>query len=201
MAAPSYFVAPSSSSNLSMFMANNGWNTPFSQQWLKAVEVDIGHPLATRSLAYQGTANGRTVHVWSREYEKALVFMRPKVSWNDSDYGDGSKISLNLPAGEKWYPLLSDGTLGNPVTSVTLRNPEGLILIKGSAIFSSTSDLESRRDFSGRRSRLSTSREDRFAGMDVRTVNGRSLLRSGRTGEGEFAQIVSPSYVENRAAK
>ncbi len=130
-----YMVVPAVAANLSLFMGNDGWSVPMPQQWMKAIEVDVGHPLGPRTLAYQGkTSGGKPVRIWRREFGKALVFMRSKVSWDYNDYGDGSGVALNLPSGEKWHPLLGDGTLGPPATSVILRNPEGMIFIKGSAL-------------------------------------------------------------------
>jgi len=128
-----YMMVPSSPLNLALFMSNNGWDVPHPKEWLKALEVNVGHPVGPRVLAFQGTdPNGKAVRVWSREFDRALVFIRSKTTWDYNDYGDGTKISLNLPPGDRWYPLRSDGTLGLPVTSVTLRNPEGMIFLKGS---------------------------------------------------------------------
>ncbi len=128
-----YMVVPSSPVNMALFMSNNGWDVPHSKEWLRALEVNVGHPVGPRVLAFEGKdANGKAVRVWRREFERALVFMRSKTSWDYNDYGDGTQVSLALPAGERWYPLHSDGSLGLPVTSVTLRNPEGMIFLKGS---------------------------------------------------------------------
>ncbi len=130
-----YMIVPVIAGKVSLFTGNDGWRIPHPRQWMKAIEVDVGHPLASRVLAYEGkTRNGKPVRIWRREFGKALVFMRSKVSWDYDEYGDESGVSLNLPSGETWYPLSGNGTLGPPVTSVTLRNPEGMIFIKGSAL-------------------------------------------------------------------
>lgn len=130
-----YMIVPAIASKVSLFMANDGWKTPHPRQWMKAIEVDVGHPLSPRVLVYEGkTGNGKPVRIWRREFGKALVFMRSKVSWDYNEYGDESGVSLKLPSGEKWYPLSGDGTLGSPATSVMLRNPEGMVFIKGSAL-------------------------------------------------------------------
>jgi hypothetical protein len=70
--------------------------------------------------------------VFAREYENALVLLRPidTASQAIDNYGDatGTTLALNAP-----YRLLaSDGTLGPASTSVTLRNYEGAVLIKQS---------------------------------------------------------------------
>jgi len=128
-----YMMVPSSPVNLALFMSNNGWEAPHPKEWMRALEVDVGHPVGPRKLAFQGTdPNGKVVRIYSREFDRALVFIRTKTSWDYNDYGDDAKISLKLPSGERWYPLRSDGTLGLPAACVTLRNPEGMIFLKGS---------------------------------------------------------------------
>ncbi len=43
-------------------------------------------------------------------------------------------ISIDLPPNETWYLLKSDGTLSDSISSVDIRNVEGAILYKGSAL-------------------------------------------------------------------
>jgi hypothetical protein len=52
------------------------------------------------------------------------------VGWDAQSYGDSTAITVPLPSGETWLPLNADGTLGAPVSNVTLRNAEAAILIK-----------------------------------------------------------------------
>ncbi len=168
-----YMVVPASATKLTLYMANDGWSTPFSQQWLKSVEVDIGHPVTARSMVFQGKdPKGRAARIWSREFDKAVVYMRPKVGWDYNDYSDSTKITVALPSGQKWYPVLSDGTQGSAVTSVTLRNSEGMILIKGGATQSATG-IDFSKEFSSRKGRVITLSGDEPLVMDTRTLDGR----------------------------
>ena len=66
--------------------------------------------------------------VWRRDFTKGIVLFRP---WKS-----GSQIETELDTqsqalalGGTYYPLSADGTLGAPVTSVSLRGGEGAILM------------------------------------------------------------------------
>lgn len=130
-----YMVVPRPATNLALDITNEGWNENYSWQWLKAAEVDVGGPVGPRTLFSRGPdPRGKPLQVWRREFDKALVFMRYQKPWEYTDYGDSTAIPLELPPGETWYPLKGDGTLGDPVTSVKIRNVEGVIVLKGSAL-------------------------------------------------------------------
>jgi hypothetical protein len=43
-------------------------------------------------------------------------------------------VSIPLPTTGQWVPLNADGTLGSPVSSISLRNVEATILIKKSRL-------------------------------------------------------------------
>jgi hypothetical protein len=130
-----YMVVPKSGNNLGMNMDNDGWDERFSLQWIKAVEVDLGKPLGPRALAYQGNDHqGKPLQVWYRDFEKAMVFIRFQKPWDYINYGDSTAISIDLPPDETWYPLKANGTLGDSISAVTIRNVEGAIVFKGSAL-------------------------------------------------------------------
>jgi hypothetical protein len=111
------------------------WDTPFKNFWFKGVEANIGHPTGARSVLARGTdpiGNGYTVY--QRDFDRALVLMRPQQGWDNQSYGDATAVEVTLPSGESWLPLMADGTLGAAVTKVKLRNSESLILVKKSKI-------------------------------------------------------------------
>jgi len=66
--------------------------------------------------------------VFGREFEKALVLVRPSAFIS---YDDSTARKFKLPA--KMRPLKADGTLGEPTNSISLRNGEAAILIKPNA--------------------------------------------------------------------
>jgi hypothetical protein len=59
---------------------------------------------------------------------------RVNQAWGTHSYLDASAITIPLPTSDIWLPLRADGTLGAPVTSVSLRNVEAMVLIKKSRI-------------------------------------------------------------------
>jgi hypothetical protein len=63
--------------------------------------------------------------VFVREFTKALVFVKPR---SVGGYGDETASPVKLPAALR--PLRSDGTHGEPVTTLTLRNGEAAICVK-----------------------------------------------------------------------
>jgi hypothetical protein len=109
--------------------------TTWTRHWFEAVAHDIGQPVGTWSQLASGPDPANTAlsyRIYQRRYEKALVFYKPL------SYARGAKTTATLGddtatqhALEGTYrPLGADGTLGEPATSVSLRNGEGAILVK-----------------------------------------------------------------------
>jgi hypothetical protein len=131
----SYYMVVPSTPQLLTLQLENAWSSPYSSLWLRAQEADIGHPLGARVLASRGTDPlGQAYAVYTREMDRALVIMRVNQGWGSHSYTDGTAVTIPLPATDQWVPLNADGTLGSPVTSVTLRNVEAAILIKKSRL-------------------------------------------------------------------
>jgi hypothetical protein len=125
-----YLVVPSNPEMLQLGV-HDAWNTPFSTQWLKAIETDIGQPSGARAVVASGTdASGASYKLWGRDFARALVLVRPTTS--ASTYGDNTKVSFALPTNDRYLPLHADGTVGAPVTSVELRASEAVVLLKQS---------------------------------------------------------------------
>lgn len=129
-----YMVVPSSPTNLALQLENE-WSLPYSSLWLRAQEANVGHPLGARVLASRGTDPlGQASVVYTRDMDRALVVMRINQGWGSHSYTDATAVTIPLPATDQWLPLQGDGTLGTPVTSVTLRNVEAAILVKKSRL-------------------------------------------------------------------
>jgi hypothetical protein len=107
--------------------------TSWSQHWSAAAAYDIGQPTGTWSQFATGSDplnSALTYKVYQRTFGNALVFYKP-LSTDSTGTVLGSLSSATTHALNGTYrPLLADGTLGAAVTSVTLRNGEGAILIK-----------------------------------------------------------------------
>lgn len=118
------------------FLMFNGGNEPSStwaRHWTDAVEFNVGQPVGDWSVFAQGkdpTNSTMTYKVYERQYTNALIMYKP-LSYYRGKAGttaDGTATVHNL--GGTYRPLNADGTLGAPITRITLRNGEGAILVK-----------------------------------------------------------------------
>ncbi|MEP7064890.1 MAG: Ig-like domain-containing protein [Gemmatimonadota bacterium] len=129
-----YLVVPSTPDKLTLQLENS-WNAPYSSLWLRAQEANVGHPVGARVLASRGVDPlSQAYAVYTREMDRALVIMRVNQGWGSHSYTDATAVTIPLPSTDQWVPLNADGTLGSPVTSITLRNVESAILIKKSRL-------------------------------------------------------------------
>jgi len=132
-----YMVVPPSPDRLELQLLNL-WGAPASARWLKAQEANIGHPTGKRLQVTGGVApvdpTGQLVHLFMRDFDRALVLFRAQTGWGAQRYDDATAVTVALPTGETWLPLHPDGTLGAAVTSVKLRNADAVILIKARTI-------------------------------------------------------------------
>jgi hypothetical protein len=110
---------------------------PWSQHWFPAMNVAIGQPLGSWSLFSSGAdpANAAlTYHIYQRAFTNGLVLYKP-LSYGNGVSGTTADATATTQAlGGVYYPVQANGTLGAPITSITLRNGEGAILIKDSAV-------------------------------------------------------------------
>jgi Bacterial Ig-like domain (group 2) len=123
-----YMVVPADPARLSLDQQNQ-WNVRPDTAWMPAVEVDVGHPREARRVIASGTDAARQRYqIYARNFDHALVVIRPQSDWRPQIYADSTGIVVPLPSPMR--PLRRDGTLGAAVSSVTLRNVEAAILFK-----------------------------------------------------------------------
>ncbi len=109
--------------------------SPWSQHFFGALTYNIGPPTSTWYLFAGGADPAdatKTYYVYARQYAYALVLYKP-LSSTDNGSANGTTADATATTyslNGTYRPLNADGTLGMPVTSVTLRNGEGAILIK-----------------------------------------------------------------------
>ena len=109
--------------------------TSWTRHWIPAAAYDVGPPQGPWSLFATGSdpANhALTYRVYQRSYSNALVLYKP-LSYASSARSPGalgSRTATTHSLGGTYRPLRADGTLGSPVTKISLRNGEGAILIK-----------------------------------------------------------------------
>jgi hypothetical protein len=118
------------------FLDLNGGDEPTSswtRHWVQAAAYDVGQPVGGYSVLASGTdpANSAlTYKVYEREYTNALVLYKP-LSYAVNKTGTTANNTATTHAlGGTYYVLRADGSRGPAVTSVTLRNGEGVVLIK-----------------------------------------------------------------------
>jgi hypothetical protein len=103
-----------------------------------AIQINLKGPPYPVSGKYRVGSYAYTI--FAREFEKALVVDKPMATWQVKESGTASATMSPLPATADnptgvYYQLNVDGTVGRtPLKQVSLRNAEGMILIKASAI-------------------------------------------------------------------
>jgi len=112
----------------------------FKSQWYAAIEHDVGQPSASYYVLATPTdsSTGAPAPIYARMFGKALAVCCPLPQWNSSY---STSYTLDLPSysigggqtSNRYQWLYANGTLGSPVTQVTLRNADGAVLIKTDA--------------------------------------------------------------------
>jgi hypothetical protein len=130
----SYYMIVGPDPAMTQFAPASGWATPLEREWIGAIDVDVGRPLERRRQVMDGTdPRGQPVAVFSREFEHALVVVRPRAHWSSERYGDDTAVRVVLPAGT-WYAVDRHGTVAAlPSSSIELRLAEGAIFLRKGA--------------------------------------------------------------------
>lgn len=109
-------------------------STSWKRHWCQATAFDVGQPRGGWSLFAQGldpSNSALTYRVYQRSFDHALVLYRPLshgARGARGELGHGSAVTFSLQGA--YHLLQADGTMGPPITSVTLRNGEGAILVQ-----------------------------------------------------------------------
>jgi hypothetical protein len=107
--------------------------TSWTRHWVPAAAFNVGQPKDTWSLFASGAdpSNGALIYrVYQRHYTNALVLYKPLSSSSGGGTGTLADTTATVhQLGRTYRPLQADGTLGAPVTSISLRNGEGAVLI------------------------------------------------------------------------
>jgi hypothetical protein len=131
-----YYLLADPASTFLMFYGGESPNTSWNQHWTGAVTYNIGQPTNSWSLFASGqdpSNSALTYHIYQRSFANgttpALVLYKPLSAGNGTaTIADNTATTHQL--GGTYRQVLADGTLGPPITSITLRNGEGAILIK-----------------------------------------------------------------------
>ncbi|MGL4424375.1 MAG: hypothetical protein ACRCZF_27215, partial [Gemmataceae bacterium] len=119
----------------SMLMLNGGNEpaTSWRRHWIDAIPFNVGRPTTTASVWATGAdpANRTlTYKVYRREYQNAIVLFKP-LSYTRGVNGTlANNTGTTHELGGTFRTLLPDGSLGTPITRITLRNGEGAVLVR-----------------------------------------------------------------------
>src|SRR5262249_7628758 len=107
--------------------------TSWTRHWVQAAAFNVGQPKDTWSVFATGadpSNNALTYRLYQRHYTNALIVYKPLSSSSGGAAGTLADTTATVHQLDRTYrPLQADGTLGAPVTSISLRNGEGAILI------------------------------------------------------------------------
>jgi hypothetical protein len=127
-----YLLAKPKTTFLDMF-GGSAPATSWSQHFSGAAAYDIGQPTGNWSVAAAGADPSNpslTYCIYQRTFDNALVLYKP-LSYGKGISGttkDNTATTFSL--GGTYRVLQADGTLGPPITSISLSNGEGAILVK-----------------------------------------------------------------------
>jgi hypothetical protein len=128
-----YYLLADPTTTFLDFFGGYAPSSSWSQHWSPAAAYDVGQPQGGWSLWASGADPSNaalTYRVYARSYGNALVLYKP-LSYAHGVSGTLADSSATVHAlGGSYQVLQADGTLGPVVTSITLRNGEGAILVK-----------------------------------------------------------------------
>ena len=127
-----YAVADSKTS----FLMLNGGNEPASgwdRHWIDAITYNVGQAKGANSVLAEGfdPSNSRLAYkVYQRDFDNAKVLYKP-LSYTRGTTGTTADNTATTHQLEGWYRVVNaDGSMGQPVRSVSLRNGEGVVLAR-----------------------------------------------------------------------
>lgn len=129
-----YYLLADADRTFLMFFGGDSPSTSWTEHWSPAVSVNVGAAtgaMRTFATGTDPTNTGLTYKVFARDYANALVLYKPlsyALGKGEGTTADNTATTHQLNG--TYRRVNADGTLGAPVTSVTLRNGEGAILVK-----------------------------------------------------------------------
>jgi hypothetical protein len=134
-----YYLGRDTAGKLAYFNILGSWGIPYPQSWTITQEVDIGMPIGNY-YTYRKNTNPN-YEIFARNFTRGIVLFRPKEDWNYNTFDDTTAVIVTLP--EVMTPVKGDGTLMVPTNQFTLRNSEGVILLKQAQTSSKSPDVNS----------------------------------------------------------
>jgi hypothetical protein len=129
-----YYLLADSSKTFLMLYGGDNPSAPWSQTWIAAIGTDVGQAKGAFTTFASGSdpQNAKLEYkVMARQYDNALVLFKPRsyaLGQGTGTADDATATTHDL--GGNYRVLHADGSLGSVVTSITLRNGEGVVLMK-----------------------------------------------------------------------
>lgn len=129
-----YYLIGDSKSTMLMLWGGEEPASSWSRHWFNALTYNVGQAQGEYTLFATGADPSNaalTYNIYQRKYDSALVLYKP-LSYARGQ-GNGTTADNTATThllGGNYRVLASNGTLGAVVTSITIRNGEGVVLIK-----------------------------------------------------------------------
>lgn len=125
-----YMVVPRDPQRLGVQIENVRGFTPDSVA-MRVFEYDVGHPTGPRRVIMdERDPLGQKARVYRRDFDHAIVLIRPVAYWADTTMTNETRVKVPLPEGGPWLRLEPDGTT-KPATDLWMRNSDAVILVHG----------------------------------------------------------------------
>ena len=123
-----YMVVPSDPQRLGVQIENVRGFMPDSVA-MRVMEYDVGHPLGKRTVVMnERDPLGQRARVYRRDFDHAIVLIRPVAYWADTVMTNETRVEVPLPEGGPWLRVEPDGTT-KPLTELWLRNSDAVIIV------------------------------------------------------------------------
>lgn len=129
-----YYLLADPDRTMIMFFGGSNPAMAWSTTWIAAAEVDVGTPTAAMTTWATGQDPQNpalTYKVFGRTYSDSLVLYKPlsyTLRVGSGTTADATATTHDL--GGRYRAVNADGSLGPVITSITLRNGEGAVLLK-----------------------------------------------------------------------
>ncbi len=129
-----YYLVADPERTFLMFYGGYNPSSTWIQHWAPASTVNVGTPtgeMTTFASGLDPANSALTYKVFARDYTNALVLYKPlSYAQGKGEGTTGTTTATTHQLGGTYRRVNSNGTLGIAVTSVTLRNGEGVLLVK-----------------------------------------------------------------------
>jgi len=129
-----YYLVANPERTFLMFFGGYNPSSSWTEHWTPAAAVNVGTPTGAMKTIATGVdpANAALRYqVFGREYTNALVLYKPlsyAIGLREGTIADNTATTVQL--GGNYRVVKADGTLGPVVSSISLRNGEGAVLMK-----------------------------------------------------------------------